>query len=217
MAAVHVLRELEQLSLPAYPLVLGNDNGAGDNQKSLSGAENGCQQDILRLVVELLKPREDATRITGEDAVWIVRSFGRGMVQQLLDRRGDEVEITAQILEAAAQNETNGPRVFRLLLDRLDQLDQLDQPDQPRDRVEISEGVLTAMAQNGESGAKIFRLLLERRGNEVKITQGVLMALAKNPYGWRMYSLVVERWGREVPPTEGFLLATQNNWRGMPI
>ena len=55
----------------------------------------------------------------------------------LLDRRGDQIQITEDVVKAAASNGWNGKEVMALLLDRRG------------DQIQITEDVVKAAASNG--------------------------------------------------------------------
>ncbi|KAK4444611.1 hypothetical protein QBC34DRAFT_385135 [Podospora aff. communis PSN243] len=78
----------------------------------------------------------------------IVESLDREAVHLLLDVNGKDIEITENLLIAAAQNELNGAEVMSLLLDR-------GGPD-----VEVTEKVAVAAAQNRRQRDKLMEILL---------------------------------------------------------
>ncbi|KAK2732923.1 hypothetical protein FQN57_002444, partial [Myotisia sp. PD_48] len=77
---------------------------------------------------------------------------GEKIMALLLDRRGDQVTITEEVVKAAARN-WNGEEIMTLLLDRRG------------DQVTITEEVVKAAARNW-NGEKIMTLLLDRRGDQ---------------------------------------------------
>jgi hypothetical protein len=60
----------------------------------------------------------------------------------LLDRRGDQIQVTEDVVKAAASNERNGKEVMALLLDRRG------------DQIQITEDVVKAAASNMEMGKR---------------------------------------------------------------
>lgn len=89
----------------------------------------------------------------------------------LLDQGGSEVQISEDVVTAAAGNEWDGEFLIKLLLD--------ERPSE----VQITEAVVMAAARN-TGGKSIIKLLLERRGSEVLITDGVInAAVQRSMYG----------------------------------
>lgn len=103
-------------------------------------------------------------------AVFAAASEGGLEVMQVLLSRGDEVKITADVVEAAAENGSSGKEVMALLLEKRG------------DEVKITADVVKAAAGNEGSG-EVMAFLLEKRGDEVKITADVVKAAAGNEYG----------------------------------
>ena len=73
---------------------------------------------------------------------------GKEVMTLLLDRWGDQITITEEVVEAAAGNEGNGKEVMTLLLDRRG------------DQITITEGVVEAAVGNEQSGESVLALLL---------------------------------------------------------
>ncbi|KLU86652.1 hypothetical protein MAPG_05664, partial [Magnaporthiopsis poae ATCC 64411] len=115
-------------------------------------------------VMELLLDGQAKVEITKELTEIIAGRFV-GAMEQLLDRQGEEVKVTEEIVKAAAGNakfNKAGAKVMELLLDRRG------------GDVEVTEEVVTAAARNPESGKEIMELLLDRRGKDVKVTEEVV-------------------------------------------
>jgi hypothetical protein len=114
----------------------------------------------------------------------------------LLDRRGDDVKITDEVVKAAAGNERSGEEVMTLLLDRRG------------DDVKITDEVVKAAAGNERSGKEVTILLLDRRGDDVKITDKVLKAAAGNEHsGEEVMTLLLNRRGDNVQITDDIVTA----------
>jgi hypothetical protein len=114
----------------------------------------------------------------------------------LLDRRGDEVKITEEVVKAAAKNIRE--EVMALLLS------------QRGDEVKITEEVIKAVAGNASSGKEVMALLLDQRGDEVKITEEVVKAAAGN-YRPKVMALLLSQRGHEVNITEEVLKEAASN------
>ncbi|KAK4205473.1 ankyrin repeat-containing domain protein [Triangularia verruculosa] len=84
----------------------------------------------------------------------------------LLNRRGDQINITEEVVKAAAGNWQNGKEVMTLLLDRRG------------DQITITEEVVKAAAGNEGNGKEVMTLLLDRRGDHITITEEVVKAAA---------------------------------------
>ena len=70
----------------------------------------------------------------------------------LLDRRGDQIQITEDVVKAAAGNKGNRKEVMTLLLDRRE------------DQIQITQDVIRAAVGNWDSGKEVMTLLLDHRG-----------------------------------------------------
>jgi hypothetical protein len=108
-------------------------------------------------------------------------------------QRGDEVQITEEVLQTAAGNESSGTEMMALLLER-------------GDEVQITENVIKAAVSNRSSGKKVMALLLEQRGDEVQITENVIKAAVRNrSSGKKVMALLLEQRRDEVHITEEVL------------
>ncbi|KAF2177501.1 HET-domain-containing protein [Zopfia rhizophila CBS 207.26] len=121
---------------------------------------------------------------------------GKGVMTLLLDRRGNDVQITEEaiteeVVKAAAGNRESGKGVMTLLLDR------------KGNNVQITEEVVKAAAGNEGNGKGVMTLLLDRRGNNVQITEEVVHAAAGNEgNGKGVITLLLDRKGNNVQITE---------------
>jgi transcription termination factor Rho len=66
----------------------------------------------------LLDRRGDEIRITEEVVSAIIRRFDSTVVAPLLDRQGDKMQITEVMVNAAAENYESGKEIMLLVLDR---------------------------------------------------------------------------------------------------
>jgi ribosomal protein S16 len=120
----------------------------------------------------------------------------------LLDRRGDQITITEQVVIAAARNERHGEEVIALLLDRRG------------DQITITEQVVIAAARNEENGNEVMALLLDRRGDQITIAEEVIIAAAGNwGNGKRIMALLLDRHGNQIKITEKVVVAAAGNER----
>ena len=99
----------------------------------------------------------------------------------------NKIEITKEVVEAAAWNESSGKAIMQLLFEKCG------------DEVKITEGVVKAAVRNESSGEAIMQLLFEKRGNEIKITEEVVKIAAENgSSGEAIMQLLFEKRGNEV-------------------
>ena len=85
----------------------------------------------------------------------------------LLDKCGDKIKITEEIIKAAVGNTGSGKEVMMLLLER-------------GEEIKITEEIIKAAVGNTGSGKEVMMLLLER-GEEIKITEEVVLVALGNP------------------------------------
>ena len=117
----------------------------------------------------------------------VARSDDASVVASFLKRRGDNVNITGDVLQAAAGNAQSGKEVMAFLLK------------QRGDEVKITEGVVKVAAGNRTNGKEVMELLLRQRGDEVKITEEVVKSAAGNKEnGKGVMQLLLEQRGEEV-------------------
>ncbi|KAK4178043.1 hypothetical protein QBC36DRAFT_112384 [Triangularia setosa] len=103
----------------------------------------------------------------------------------------NSVEITKEVVTAAARNVENGKEVMALLLERRG------------DDIEITEEVVKAAAENSGNGKEVMAFLLERRGDDIEITEEVVKAAAGNSgNGKEVMALLLERRGDDIAITE---------------
>ncbi|GFF33211.1 vegetative incompatibility protein HET-E-1, partial [Aspergillus udagawae] len=93
---------------------------------------------------------------------------GRDIMRLLLEQRGDQIQITEDVVTAAAGNESSGEDIMALLLKERGH------------QIQITEDILKAAAGNESSGEDIMALLLKQRGHQIQITEDVVKAAAKN-------------------------------------
>ncbi|KAF4422623.1 Heterokaryon incompatibility protein 6 [Colletotrichum fructicola] len=84
----------------------------------------------------------------------------------LLDTPGRHIEITENVLAAAASNSECGGYMMDLLLDR-------------RDEIVITENVLKAAVGNPGTGSFVLKLLFERKADHITVTEDLIWAAAR--------------------------------------
>jgi hypothetical protein len=101
----------------------------------------------------------------------------------LLDQQGDQIQITEDVVKAAAGNRGNGKEVMTLLLD------------QQGDQIHITEDVVKAAAGNGRNGKEVMTLLFNRRGDQIQITEDVVKIAAGNELrGYELMAFLHQRY-----------------------
>ena len=113
----------------------------------------------------------------------------------------DEVmQITEEVVKAAAGNRGNGKEILTLLLD------------QRGADVRITEEVVKTAARNQGSGKEILTLLFNQRGADVQITEEVVKAAAGNWNGGKeVMTLLFDRRGADIEVTEEVVKAAAGN------
>ncbi|KAI1825244.1 hypothetical protein F4861DRAFT_538149 [Xylaria intraflava] len=178
--------------------------------RQLEGVEGDFEKDCLSYFVDVEISSEDRTffkTILSHDRSkefeigrfvpeYIMEFSDQEILQILLNKRGDEIQITPEMVEAAAINESHGEAVMRLLLN------------ERGDEIKISPEVMETAASNGLSGIYVVRLLLDKRGGEIQITPGILKAAARNKEsGMGVMKLLLEERGNEIQITPEVLQA----------
>ncbi|KAF2182447.1 HET-domain-containing protein [Zopfia rhizophila CBS 207.26] len=167
----------------------------------------------------------------------VIKSYNTNNVATFLVRRGDKVNVTEEVVKAAAQNIESGREVMALLLQRRgyentesgrEVVRAAAQSDKEvmvillklqGGKVKITEKVAKAAAGNIESGREVMALLLKQRGDKVKVTKEVVKAAAGNRRrGKEVMALLLEQRGDEVKVTEEVVRAAAGNlWSGKEV
>lgn len=101
--------------------------------------------------------------ITEDLLVRVASDCQKEPMEVLLDARSEQLNITENVLIAAAENPRFGTDIMALLLDS------------KGDRITITEDVLKAAARN-QANERVIAFLLERRGDQITITEDILVA-----------------------------------------
>ncbi|KZL76962.1 ankyrin repeat domain-containing protein 28 [Colletotrichum tofieldiae] len=179
------------------------------------GEEFKITEDIVKVAVYDKHSREEVTRllhggktkieITNGLVEEIAGKFEGDSIRALLDRGGEEVKITEDVVKAAVKNTIYGEEVTKLLLD------------QRGDEVKITEGVIKAAVENMYSGQGVTKLLLDRRGEEVNITEDIVKVAGKNkPSGDEVMRLLYSG-KKKIEITNGLVEAVAGNFEGDSI
>ncbi|EEA22155.1 Pfs, NACHT, and Ankyrin domain protein [Talaromyces marneffei ATCC 18224] len=160
-------------------------------------ARNGQSgKDIITL---LLDQRGDQIQITEDVVKAAAQSSSNDVMMLLLDQHRDQFQITEDVVKTAARNGWNGKDIMTLLLDREDQ-------------IQITEDVIKASVTNYWNGKDIMTLLLDRRGDEIQITQDLIMTAVE--YGSNdVITLLLDRRRDQIQITEDLVKAIVGNDR----
>jgi hypothetical protein len=110
------------------------------------------------------------------------------MMELFLDRGGDQIRITEDMVKAAASNWRNGEEMLALMLDRRG------------DRIQITEDVVKGAESNGGCGKGVMALLMDRRGDQIQITsEAVIMICAC--FDSEIVKLLLDRHGDQIQIT----------------
>jgi hypothetical protein len=176
-------------------------NRWGDEVKITTGVVEAAAGNMnygKEVMIVLLRQGVDKFVISDGLVTRMARYFGQEAMALFLNRWGDEVNVTEEVVEAAAGNMDHGKEVMIVLLR------------QGVDRFVISDGLMTRMARN--FGQEAMALFLNRWGDEVKITTGVVEAAAGNMgHGKEVMTLLLDQRGDEVKITEEVVKAAARN------
>ncbi|CAH0017231.1 unnamed protein product, partial [Clonostachys rhizophaga] len=150
------------------------------------------------LMALLLDWRHIQVRITDGLVITMAESFDDQVFARLLNRWGNEITITPEVIKAASGNEQNGKEVVALLLDRRG------------NQVPMTEDVVRAAAGNEENGEAVMALLLDRLGGQITITEKTANMIAQL-FNERIMALLLDRWGDQITITEGVIEAAASN------
>jgi hypothetical protein len=117
----------------------------------------------------------------------------------LLEQYGDDIQITEEIIKAAAENWRYGKVIILLL-------------EQYEDDIQITEEIVKAAAENWRYGKDIMTFLLERRGNSVQITEGVVVQIARL-FNEEVMIYLLEQYRDDIQITEEIIKAAAENQR----
>ncbi|TGO33471.1 hypothetical protein BHYA_0244g00080 [Botrytis hyacinthi] len=190
---LHLIRTRKQLQGVEHPQTLSS---IADLQlhyrerRLLDGTEE------LEAMKNLLETGESAAQVSEKEVVEIASLSSCKAMMIILERRGDQVPITEEVVKAAAANEKCGLDMMELLLRRRENLSVTEEV--------VKAAVLRATAENEWEGSDIIKLLFEKRGDQIPVTEEVLKVAAGNEgyAGGRMLLYLFEKFGELFPITE---------------
>ncbi|THV52909.1 hypothetical protein BGAL_0065g00380 [Botrytis galanthina] len=150
---------------------------------------------------------ENNTQMSEEDMIQVGKSCDRKMMKLVLDLEKKNFEITENVLEAVAKNDSSGYEVMELLLA------------QEEFFFKVTENVVKAAAKNHDGGYEIVKLLIERRGEEITITTQIMNnAVGNLENGYQIVKFLLENGHEEITITEDTVkIALKNKSCGYDI
>jgi tetratricopeptide (TPR) repeat protein len=170
----------------------------------LDQGESG-KAEIQKMKIELY--RLQGNPIPEDVVLQAVESRSVEVLALLLNQKGDQIQITEEVVKAAAENEKRGLEVMTLLLD------------QRGTQIQITEEVVKAAAGNSWSGLEVITLLFNQRGDQIPITEEVVKVAAGNLYsGPQIMKLLLDQRGDQIQITEEIVkVAAGNNVTGLEV
>lgn len=164
----------------------------------MEAAANQSAEEIMSL---LLDQRGIDVHITEQVLTALAgnRESGEKGFKVLLNRRGNDIKITLPVIQAAARNWIGGTEIIGLVAKK------------HVEKFDISVDCVSALASSFPP--TVLATLLNRRGNEIQITDDIVVATASSGYGKETMSLLLDQRGSEVHITEQVLVAAAGNWR----
>ncbi|KAJ3575330.1 hypothetical protein NPX13_g4067 [Xylaria arbuscula] len=184
----------------------------------------------------ILVRQSDGLGITETDVIEIVSEHDPELLKFLLDQKGNEVQITRSVFEAAAANPHNSPKIFQLLLDRqiakiVVTKRMLVNAIQNHDAQElvtlllnqevttdiITEEVMIIAIKQGKLARLLIPLLLNKQDNGNMITEKVLeAAVCRSDWAKETVPLLLETQHSRRSITEKVLLVAARQAEGTP-
>jgi len=147
----------------------------------------------------ILLEQAEEIQVTEEAVAAIAKGSGSEAMTLLLNRC--KIEVTEDVIRAAAKNPIKGKEVMRVLLDRWS-------------GDEISEDVVEAVIRTRQGGAEMLELLLSYE-KHIRVTEGVLRAAAEDyRFGFKSFKLLLDRSGESEITDEVIRVAASNHQNG---
>ncbi|KAF3798801.1 hypothetical protein GCG54_00008259 [Colletotrichum gloeosporioides] len=164
-----------------------------------------CLRGFFRPVLSfLLEVRRDQIHIT-EDFILSIApqpACTRDVMGILLDVCEDDIQITGELFDAIVSNMDDRDELMALLLDRIEV------------KPEISDKMMELIVNNFNDAT--LRKFIDLYGDEIKVTNGIVMAAAKNGWcGEDVMRVLLNEYGEGIRITEDVLEAVfENEHRG---
>ena len=185
----------------------------------------------LEMMVHLLDRRENRAEVTHDEAVRIMRSFDKEIINILLSTWSNGIQLTQQAIEAAVMNQKVGNELLGCLLERRCSNFQITgRLVQHAARFNRAQAIKLLFSISGISiqnisavlaiVASVFEndvmeVLLDHRQVEVEITEEVIKAAAGNRKGEKMFEFLLDREGTGIKITEAVLIAAAGRRKGV--
>jgi hypothetical protein len=183
-----------------------------------------------RTMMMLLRLRGHTLSTTSSSIARIASSFDESVIALLLNLRGDDIQITDEIVTATAENWGSGGKIMKLLLElrghTLDTIGpSIDVIIRSFDEtvvetllrlrgkeIGVSDKIICVAIENRVYGYLILALLVELAGDEIEITAEVTCAVARNKYcSERITALLLELGREEIQIIEEVVSAAAEN------
>lgn len=192
------------------------------------------------MVGDMIGRKKGHVEMTEDFLIQLASASKWGPMAFVHETQGESVHITENILTAAAENKSHGKRIMSVLLSgRENQVSSIEKClkavianmydgidiiglllNNKMARISITESVLIALAGSFQDDQRInyrkAQLFLNRRGDQITITENVLMAAVANECGHSengIMGLLLEREGDQITITENVLAAAAANER----
>ncbi|GIJ83065.1 hypothetical protein Asppvi_001582 [Aspergillus pseudoviridinutans] len=155
---------------------------------------------------------------------------GRDIMRLLLEKRRDQIQITADVVRAAAGNWSCGKDVMALLLDQQRNqvhltkevvatiIERFDKSvvalliDRHADHIQITEDIVRAAAENRSSGKDIMALFLDQQGDQIRITENALSTMVRM-FDETMITLLLARRGNQTQIIQKVIRAAAQDYK----
>ncbi|VUC22857.1 unnamed protein product [Clonostachys rosea] len=152
-------------------------------------------------------------------------------LRQLFAARGDEIEVTDELVESAISESDVGMEILRLLLSKPGHRVKITVKivknaatrakdgaeillflfKQLGNDVDVTDEVVTAAAGNSGSGKEILELLLAQQGDEITIREEAVIAAARNSSGDKILEMLLDKHGERIHITDAVITAAAGN------
>ncbi|KAI9653168.1 MAG: hypothetical protein M1821_007708 [Bathelium mastoideum] len=197
------------------------------NEKGLGFLEVAARYGSCAVIGYILERDQPCIEITEEVVKSAAYNSGNAkeIIELLLDRRGDDVQITTEVVDRVLEN-FHQHEIMKLLLDRRGGNVQITSKtvsyiarwfdtdilalllDRWGDSVQIADEVIEAVIQDGDRAALL--LLLDRRGDSIQITEENMARIAEY-FDAEVITLLLDRLGENVQITEKIMKAAARN------
>lgn len=119
-----------------------------------------------RLEIEKLHKRGNDFKLTGRAMIAFAKYFDKELMELVIDRLGENIQVLQEVVVAAAENRNNGLDIIKMLLSRHGR------------QINITPDVVKATAKNWKSGSRVMEFLIQR--DDVQISEDVVVEMARS-------------------------------------